>query len=245
MAAGTLLIYDLFVQTPINLPDFLDNSIRITIIVGFWLTILVLISRSKHTITKHLGDQLTTIIQVLIASIAVLVMVFAILNVLGVSPQSLLTGAGIASITIGLIVSTFVGSILSGALVFASHKFRVGDEIIFNNIPGRIVELTAIATRVKTDIGTVAIPNSSIASGAVIITKIESLQTISHSRPPYSKGDRIVTTYMQGEGTVVELTALYTQIVLDSGIELTFLNSSVLSGSIAIAKTNNSSLNHE
>jgi len=46
----------------------------------------------------------------------------------------------------------------------------------------------------------------------------------------------IDTTYMQGEGTVTKLTSLQTKVLLDSEKELTFLNSSILSGSIAVAK---------
>jgi hypothetical protein len=42
--------------------------------------------------------------------------------------------------------------------------------------------------------------------------------------------------YMNEEGVVRELTPLHTVIVLDSGRELTFLNNSVLSGAVAIAK---------
>jgi small-conductance mechanosensitive channel len=236
LAAGTLVVYDLFIQTPINLPDFGDNLIRITLIVAFWLTILVVVSRSKKTLAKHVGDQPATVIQLLMGSISLLIMTFAILRVLGVSPDSLLTGAGIASITIGLIVSTFVGSILSGVFVFASHRFRVGDTVVINNVPGKIAEISAMVTRVRTDVGVVAVPNSAIALGTVLMTKIQVHETASYSRLPYLQGDRIVTTYMQGEGTVTEITPLQTKVLLDSGKELTFLNSSILTGSIAIAK---------
>ena len=212
-AAGTLYLYDLFIQAPINLPDFVDESIRIIVIVSFWLAILTVIRRSKLVIARHFGDQPATIIQIFLDSIAVLVMVFALLRVLGVSPESLLAGVGIASITIGLIISTFVGSVLSGALVFVTHRFRVGDNVMVNNVPGKITQITALATRVRSDIGQIAIPNGAIASGAVIITKIYPYETSSHNRLPYLKGDRVVTTYMQGEGTVREITALNTIIL--------------------------------
>jgi len=49
-------------------------------------------------------------------------------------------------------------------------------------------------------------------------------------------GDRVITSYMVGEGTVKSLTALRTVILLDSGREITLLNSSVLSGGVAVAK---------
>ncbi len=236
MATGFLLIYDLFLQAPINLPDFMDQSIRIAVIVGFWLVILVFIGHSKSVISKHLGDQPATIFQVFLGGITVLVMIFAVLRVLGVSPESLLTGAGIASITIGLLMSTFIGSILNGALVFATHRFRVGDNVMINNVPGKITEITAIATRVNTDIGHIAIPNSALASGSVIITRIHPHENLSHSRLPYSEGDRIITTYMLGEGTVKEITPIHTRILMDSGRELLFLNNSIFSGAVAVAK---------
>jgi hypothetical protein len=81
-----------------------------------------------------------------------------------------------------------------------------------------------------------SIPNSAIASGAVVITAIPSYEAKSQSRLPYAIGDRVVTTYMNGEGIVKELTPLHTTILLDSGKELTFLNNSILSGTVAIAR---------
>ena len=46
----------------------------------------------------------------------------------------------------------------------------------------------------------------------------------------------MVGTYMNEEGVVKELTPLHTVIALNSGKELTFLNNSVLSGAVAIAR---------
>jgi hypothetical protein len=81
-----------------------------------------------------------------------------------------------------------------------------------------------------------SIPNSAIASGAVIMVAIHKHEAKSLSRLPYAIGDRILTTYMNAEGVVQELTPLHTVIALDSGKELTFLNNSVLSGAVAVAR---------
>ncbi len=236
LAAATLLVYYYFIRTPVNLPILLDESIRIAVIVGFWLTILFIIGRAKPVISRHFGDQPATIVQLFLGSITVLVMLFAVLQVLGVSLDSLLAGAGIVSITIGLVMSTFVGSFLNGALVFATHRFSAGDNVLINNIPGRIIEVSTLATRVRTDVGQIAIPNSAIASGAVIVTRIHSYENNLVSRLPYAQGDRVVTTYMAGEGFVKELTPINTRVLLDSGRELLFLNNSVLTGAVAVAK---------
>ena len=235
-AAGALIAYDLFIQSSINFPDFADNLVRISLIIGFWLIILSFVRHSRKAMTEHLGGQPTTFIQFFLGSISFLIMFFAVLREIGVSPDSLLAGAGIASITISLVVSVFVGNILSGVFVFGSHRFRVGDDIIINNIPGRIIETSAMTTRVRTDTGVVTIPNSAIASGMIIITKMQQREETLPSRLPYLLGDRVVTTYMQSEGTVAEITPLHTRILLDSGRELTFPNNSVLAGSIAVAK---------
>ena len=236
LSLSTVYLFDVFVAAPINLPIFSRQTFRIILIVGFWLVILLFLQRTKPFMTARIGAQAATVLQFSMGAIAVLVMGFGVLHTLGVSPESLLTGAGIASITIGLIISTFVGGILSGALVFTTHSFRVGDAVLVNNIPGRITDMTALVTKIRTDVGQMSIPNSAIASGSVVITAIDKYESKSHSRLPYALGDRVISTYMNEEGVVKELTPLHTVIVLDSGKELTFLNNSVLSGAVAVAK---------
>ena len=231
-----IYIFDLFVVVPINLPILLIQVFRIILILGFWVTIILLLRHAKPFMTRRIGNQATTVLQFSLGAVSVLVMSFGVMHTLGVSPEALLTGAGIASITIGLVISTFVGGILAGALVFTTHRFRVGDSVIVNNIPGKVMDITALVTIIRTDVGQMSIPNSAIASGAVIITAIHKYEAKSESRLPYVIEDRVVTTYMKGEGTVKELTPLHTTILLDSGKELTFLNNSILSGTVAIAK---------
>jgi len=232
----SVYVFDLFVATPVNLLVFSREVFRIILIVGFWLVILLFIRRSKSFMTARIGVQAATVLEFSLEAVAILVMSFGVLHTLGVSPESLLAGAGIVTITIGLIISTFVSGILSGALVFSTHSFRVGDDVLINNIPGRIVDMTALVTKIRTDVGQMSIPNSAIASGAVIMVAIHKHEAKSLSRLPYVTGDRVVSTYMNEEGVVKEVTPLHTVIALDSGKELTFLNNSVLSGAVAIAR---------
>jgi len=233
---GTVYLFDQFIAAPIDLPLFFEQALRIVLILGFWVAVLLTVRRAKSFMAVRIGSQAATVLQYLIGTFAVIVMGFGVLHTIGVSPESLLTGAGIVSITIGLVISTFVGGILSGALVYTSHRFRVGDNVVVNNIPGKVTDLTALVTRVRTDIGQMSIPNSAIASGTIIVTLVHKYEAKSPSRLPYATGDRVVTTYMNGVGTVIDLTPLQTVILLDSGNEVTFLNSSVLSGTVAVAR---------
>jgi len=237
IALSAVFLFDLFIATPINLPILLRQTIRIVMVVGFGAIILLFIRRSKPLLSNRVGVHATAVFQFFMGVIVVLVMFLAMLHIFGVPPETLLAGAGIASLTMGLIISTFVGDILAGTLVFITNPFRVGDSVLVNNVPGRIVDITALVTRIRTDVeGQIVIPNSAIASGAVVVTKIPRHESASHTRLPYSLGDRVYTTYMNEQGIVKELTSLHTKILLDSGKEITFLNSSVFIGSVAVAK---------
>jgi small-conductance mechanosensitive channel len=177
--------------------------------------------------------------------IALLFATFGILETIGVRSTDLLTGAGIISITAGLVISTFVGSILSGFLVFANYKFKVGDSVMVNSIPGKVIEMTALVMRIQTDVGQITIPNGAIASGGVILTAVRENETLKESRLHYKIGDRVVTSFMNEQGTVKEITALNTSILLDSGKEITFLNNSILSGGVVVAKITQTSIQTE
>lgn len=233
---GTVYMYDQFVSVPGSLFLFSKQSLRIMLIVGFWLIVLFFIRRSKSFMVTRFGVAPTALLQFMMQSLSVLVMGFGVLHTLGVSPGNLLVGAGVISLIIGVVLSTFVGNIVAGALVFTTHSFKVGDGVLVNNVPGRILDITAFVTKIRTDVGEISVPNSAIASGGVIMTAIHKHEVKSLNRLPYNVGDRVVTTYMKGEGVVKELTPLYTVIALDNGKELTFLNSSVLTGTVAVAK---------
>lgn len=236
LAAATLFFYSNFVQEPTNLPEFLDKSIQIVIIATFWIINILFLRRATPTIKKRLGEQAATTIETFLAIIASIVLIFALLSTFGISLENLLVGAGIASITMGVIVSSFASNILSGVLVFAAHKLRPGNEVIVNNTPGSIIEINAIVTRIRTEMGHITLSNSAIASGLVVVTQIHSNTMVTQRILPYAKGDRVVTTYVEGEGTVKEITPLHTTVLLDSGKELIFLNSSILTGQVAVAK---------
>jgi small-conductance mechanosensitive channel len=232
-----LFVFHQFIATPISLSKLIEQAIEIIIIIAFWGAAILIIRRFKPFMVQRMGHQAATILQYIMLSIAILIMMFGILTIVHVSATDLLAGAGIISITAGLVISTFVGSILSGFLVFTNYKFNVGDDIMFNSIPGKITEMSALVMRIQTDVGHVTIPNSAIASGGVIITVIrKNEEPLKEGRLHYAVGDRVITPYNNEQGTVKELTSFQTVILLDSGKEITFLNNSVLSGSVSIAK---------
>lgn len=237
LTVAVLYLFNQFIEPqPISFSQIFGEAVRIIIIVGFALAAIGIILRFRRFMAQRLGTQVSTIVYYVMLIIAVLFTTFGILETIGVRSTDLLTGAGIISITAGLVISTFVGSILSGFLVFANYRFKVGDSVMVNNIPGKVVEMSALVMRIQTDVGHVTIPNSAIASGGVIITAIHENETLKQSRLHYLVGDRVVTSFMNEQGTVKEITAFYTVILLDSGKEISLLNNSILSGGVVVAK---------
>lgn len=241
LAISTLLLFELFVARPINLPTFLKELVQITIVFAFSLTAIYFLRHVKPLLTPRIGLQAATILQFILLAIALLVMTFGILDIFGVSLSTLLTSAGIISVTVGLIISTFVSGLLSGALVFTTYQFKVGDDVMVNNIPGKVTDMTALVMRIRTDVGQITIPNSAIASGGVIITAMRKPELTQESRLHYKVGDKVITSYRNEEGIIKEVTAFHTTVSLDSGREITFLNNSVLSGAVAVAKVTQTS----
>ena len=233
----TLFVFHQFIAKPISLSKLIAQAVEIIISIVFWAAAIVIIRRFKSRMSQRMGSQAATIIQYVMLTLAILIMTFGILNILQVSATDLLTGAGIISITVGLVISTFVGSLLSGFLVFTTYQFKEGDDVMVNSIPGKVTEMTALVMRIQTDMGQVTIPNSAIASGGIIVTAVRKYDVpLKEGRLHYAVGDRVMTSYMNEQGIVKEVTLYHTVVLLDSGKEITFINSSVLSGSVAIAK---------
>jgi small-conductance mechanosensitive channel len=219
----------------------IHQFVKTIIVVSFGLIIVFFIRRSKPLLSKHVGAHLALVFQFFMILVVGIVVVFSSLDIFKVSPTTLLVGGGIASIVIGLVISTFVGNILAGTLVLMTRPFSVGDTVVVNNIPGKVEEITAMVTRIRNDMGgLVVIPNTAIMQGGVVVTTFPASEEVVLRRLPYSQGDRVYTTYLSQEGIVSELTPFYTKIRLDSGKELTFLNSSVLTGSVAVARISQS-----
>jgi small-conductance mechanosensitive channel len=235
LAAITIGVFELFVG-PTTLP-FFGQLAEISLIFFFTIVTLLFLRRAKALLTPFIGLQAATILQLVSVAVTVTVVLFIILGKFSTVPLStLITSAGIISVTVGLIISTFVGGILSGLLVFTTYQFKIGEDVMVNNVPGKIVDMTALVMRIRTDVGQITIPNSAIASGGVIITAVRSPEVALESRLHYVVGDRVMTSFRNEEGTVIEITAFNTTILLDSGKELTYLNNSILIGAVVIAR---------
>ena len=235
--SAAIFLFEQQVAEPVKLSTLLRQSIDTAIVIIAGSLIVFLIRRFRNVMVKRIGPQLATIFQLFMMLIAIVITLFTVLDIFQVSAMALLLGGGIVTLVIGLIVSNLIGNTFAGTLILISNAFKVGDNVLVNNVPGRIEEITTMFTRIRNDMGgMIVIPNTALISGSIIVTKMPHDDSAPGSRLPYAVGDRVYTTYLNENGTVKEITPLQTKILLDSGKTITFLNTSVMTGMVAIAR---------
>ena len=238
MTFVSVFVFDKLVAPNISLNIIFLQTIRVLIVLVIAFTAVFIIRRMKKRISNRTGSQAASFFEFIMIALLFTVSVFSLMHIFNVDTSTLLIRGGIISLTVGLIVSTFVGNTLAGMLVQLLSLYHVGDTVLVNSVPCRVEEMSAFVTRFRNDAGGIlSIPNTAISQGGVIVTRFSDLEKgVTVNRLPYAKGDRVYTTYLNAEGVVDGLDSIHTRIKLDSGRELFFLNNSILTGSIAVAK---------
>ena len=95
------------------------------------------------------------------------ILIYWILSILGLPVSSLLAGAGIAGVAIGLGAQGFLSDLVNGFFILVEHQFDVGDVVCLTNGPitigGTIVSVGIRTTQVRDADGTLHfIPNRNI-----------------------------------------------------------------------------------
>jgi small-conductance mechanosensitive channel len=241
LASMTLVgvyVFDELVAPQIPPDTMILQTSRVLIVLTTTVIAIFFLRRMKKILSQRISTQAASFFEYVMIALIAMMSTFSILRIFQVDTNTLLISGGIISLTIGLIISTFVGDTLAGMLVLLLNLYRVGDIVLVNNIPSVVEEMSALVTRFRNDAGgVISIPNTAIAQGGVVVTKFQRLHDgVLANRLPYAKGDRVYTTYMNAEGVVEALDPIHTRIKLDSGMEIVFMNNSVLLGSVAIAR---------
>ncbi|WP_413627880.1 mechanosensitive ion channel [Fructilactobacillus vespulae] len=90
---------------------------------------------------------------------------YSILAIVGIPVGTLIAGAGIFSLAIGLGAQGFVSDIVSGFFLLFENQIDVGEHVIINEIDGFVVAIGLRTTQVRTLTGTLNfIPNRNITT---------------------------------------------------------------------------------
>lgn len=89
--------------------------------------------------------------------------IYSFLTIIGVPVGSLIAGAGIAGIAIGLGAQGFINDVLTGFFIIYERQLDVGDHVVIDDIEGIVNDIGLRTTRIKSFNGTMNyIPNRQI-----------------------------------------------------------------------------------
>ncbi|AMV62392.1 Potassium efflux system KefA protein [Pediococcus damnosus] len=161
----------------------------VLISIFFWLLNSIgkrLLTRGLHKY-HHLNDAMPSRAMTLLALVinifhyvVLFFYLYAILSIIGVPIGTLVAGAGIISIAVGLGAQGLVSDIVNGLFILLDGQLDVGDQVTIQNINGKVTEIGLRSTQILSDDGTTNfIPNRSITAIA------------NHSR-----NDQVVTIFL-------------------------------------------------
>ena len=74
---------------------------------------------------------------------------YSVLSILGIPVSTLVAGAGIASLAVGLGAKDLVSDLVNGLFILIEHQFDVGDHIVINGYEGRIYSIGVRTTVIR------------------------------------------------------------------------------------------------
>jgi small conductance mechanosensitive channel len=121
----------------------------------------------KITDKRSIRNFSTTSLQILVFS-AGLFSALSVLN-LGGAITSLLTGAGVAGLVIGIALQEIISNYFSGVTISVSEPFRVGDFVEIDGKEGVVKKINARSTVIESPTGQVIeIPNKNVVNNPTV-----------------------------------------------------------------------------
>ena len=151
--------------------------IVVAIVVNFLIKILAKLGFGFTDKGKTLANMIASLIKWIIIIAAILI----ILAVWGVDTTTLVTGAGILALVIGLGAQSLIADILAGIFIVLEGEYVVGDIVIIDNWRGKIVNIGIRTTQLEDIGGNVRIVNNSEIRSITNQTKHQSVATCSIS----------------------------------------------------------------
>ena len=136
--------------------------------------ILRLVLRLVATPLKK-GKAIVDITASLIKYVAVLVLLFFVLQAFGVDTTTILAGIGILGLVVGLGAQPLIADILAGLFIVFEGVFDVGDIIVYNGFRGTVKEIGIRTTQIVDTSGNIKIVNNANLKDVVNMTNQLSL----------------------------------------------------------------------
>lgn len=145
--------------------DFIKiRNIILTIVIGY-AVIHLLVFLLKRLFWKRMTNQWKMLVNKAIIYSGVVIILFMVLELLGVKLKALLGAAGIVGVVVGFASQTSIGNIISGLFLVTEKSFEVGDLIRVGDKMGNVYSIDLLSMKLKTlDNLLIRIPNQTLIS---------------------------------------------------------------------------------
>lgn len=137
------------------------------------IALYLLLRLAQATLETLIDDQTQApklLLDVLRIGLSLVWGAVAVSNIWDVDLGSIFAAMGVGSIVLGFALQEFLGNLLSGLGLLSAHKFGIGDWIVVDGGPARVVEMDwRTVTLVKGDGNRIVVANSTLAKGNLII----------------------------------------------------------------------------
>lgn len=117
----------------------------------------------KRGISPKKLDTIYTLVLNIFKYILMFFWIYALLSAIGIPVGTLIAGAGIFSLAIGLGAQGFVSDMVNGFFILLEQQISVGDTITVNNVEGQVTYVGIRTTQIQSVDGTLNyIPNRNI-----------------------------------------------------------------------------------
>lgn len=138
---------------------------------GLW-NATALCDLALNNLSTHLDLKanltLTTIFKKVYRFLVVVFVAVGVLDVLDYSVTGLITGFGLAGLTVSLAAQDSASNLFSGLMILLERPFSIGDWITINGVDGEVEDLTFRSTKIRALDNTLyVLPNSSVTNATI------------------------------------------------------------------------------
>lgn len=140
----------------------------IVLIVGFWLTGVVLTKLKKGKLADKLEDTVESFVFNFINIALKAIIIITAIGILGVPMASVITVLATAGAAVGLALQGSLSNLAGGIMLVVFKPFRVGDFIESQGVSGSVEEITIMYTLLNTpDNKVVSLPNGALMNSTI------------------------------------------------------------------------------
>lgn len=169
-------------------------SIQIIVVACVINFVLKLLTKLGFGLTDK-GKTIVNLINSLLKWVVIIASILWILSVWGVNTATLLAGAGIVALVIGLGAQSLIADILAGIFIVLEGKYVVGDIVVIDGWRGKIISIGIRTTELQDIGGNIKIINNSEIKSVINQTKLMSVANCSinvSSAEPLEKVEEII-----------------------------------------------------